>query len=827
MLPFALTIFLSAFLLFQVQPIIARLILPWFGGSPAVWTTCMCFFQLALLAGYLYSDVVARRLRPRVQIVVHVVVMWVTLLALPIIPRESLKPSGEEHPGWAIAVLLLATVGPVYCLLATTGPLIQAWFSHKFEGRSPYRLFALSNFGSLLALLSYPLVFEPTTTIRQQALAWSLGYGLFVISCSWCAVVVWRALDAGGGSTSRERPTSKSEVDGEKLNLWKILGWTFLAMVPSVLLLAVTNELSQDVAVVPMMWIVPLSLYLISFVICFDHSRWYRREVFGTMLILGGVAAIPCIVQPTSMGYLTQFSILNLMLFGACMTCHGELARMKPTPRYLTLFYLMLSVGGALGGVFVVMVAPLIFSRFHELPLAIVAAVLLTIGRWLWDRDRDALTRVMAIVSVLGSLAIVIGFYEMLNQMSESVVMRLGVVAVLIFLATSLLGWQHAVRFLVPDHMKCGEKPTTWPDRVAWLLVFGLLILYSWWLVLFPESVHEWGSLATLLMVLAIWGVAVGTRFRPVVSLTLYANLGVVFAFFVIQIVVVGIFWGEQRWSGRTLAIKRNFFGITGVGEFESPVDGKFLEIFNGRIGHGKQYLREEIKLEPNIYYGPTSGVGLAFREHPKRQAGESLHVGVIGLGTGTLVVWGNAGDTFVYYEINPAVIALADEFFTYRQEVPVKTRTRLGDARMLLEADLRHGQPEGFDLLIVDAFSGDAIPRHLLTKEAMDVYRQHLAPGGVVAFHISNHYLDLEPVVVAAGREFGFDPVVVRDEPDRRLPGNSRFLSSDWLLLSKNQSFLNRPEIEKLSPQEPQREILWTDDFGSLLQILKWRPIF
>ncbi len=817
MFPFALSIFLSAFLLFQVQPVIARFILPWYGGSPAVWTTCMCFFQLALLVGYLYSDIVARRIPAKVQAMIHIAVMLATLVTLPIIPRASMKPTGIEDPSWSIVRLLLLTVAPAYCVLATTGPLIQSWFARKFQGRSPYRLFALSNLGSLLALVSYPLVFEPTTSIVNQAWMWSIGYILFVASCSWCAVLTLRDSNQAASSA-----VSSFRLVPEGISLLQLLAWVVLATIPSVLLLAVTNELSQDVAVVPMLWVVPLSLYLISFIICFDRPAWYRRDLFGTVLICSSMASVVCLVQPTSIGFFGQFAIHNTMLFAAVMTCHGELARMKPAHESLTVYYLMMSLGGALGGILVVVIAPLFFQRFHELPLAMVGAIAVMFGRWIWVRDGVSLTRVMLAVSILASSAIVVSSYCLQDLIREFVVARLGIVASVLFVAMSLLGWQHLTRKFLPPRLLEMSTSATTADRLFWLATFGLIFLFSLWLVTMPSVSAGWVSILTLAIVVLVWGVGLYTHFRPVVSLAVYTNLGIVFAFFLIQVVAVGAFFGRNQQRGKTLEVKRNFFGICGVGEHESPIHGTFREIFNGRIGHGQQFLREEIKNKPNLYYGPDSGIGLAFTEHPLRLAGKPMKVAVIGLGTGTLAAWGQANDSFTFYEINPAVIELADRYFTYRQDTPSRTETLLGDARILLENELQKNTPQGFDLLIVDAFSGDSIPRHLLTREAMDVYQRHLAPGGIVAIHISNHYLDLRPVIYALAQHAQSTAITVFNVPERSVLGNERLYPSDWMLVTGNAEFLKRERVAPHVTESKTPLVLWTDDFGSILQVVR-----
>ncbi|NQT86236.1 hypothetical protein HQ560_05685, partial [bacterium] len=379
MLGFAVTIFISAFLLFQVQPLIGKYILPWFGGGPAVWTSCMLFFQMLLLGGYAYAHVIRTRLSQRTQVIVHVTLLAATLLALPIAPSEGWKPQGDENPALYILLLLAVTVGLPYFVLSATGPLLQAWFSVRHPGRSPYRLYALSNVGSLLALLSYPFLVEPAMALRSQSTTWSIGFGLFVAFCIVSAL-----------SMLRVRPTDADEAGADEDSAppgWGVcLVWVALAACGSTMLLAVTNQMSWDVAVVPFLWVLPLTLYLLTFIICFEFERWYYRPVFWPLLGLGAGAIVHLMFEGVRMPILFQVAGYAGGMFFCCMVCHGELVRLKPSPRYLTSFYLMVSAGGALGGLFVSLVAPAVFPMYLELHIGLWMTCALALVVYLYSR---------------------------------------------------------------------------------------------------------------------------------------------------------------------------------------------------------------------------------------------------------------------------------------------------------------------------------------------------------------------------------------------------------------------------------------------------------
>ncbi len=680
MVLYALTIFASAFLLFLVQPIIAKEILPWFGGSAAVWTTCLVFFQSALLAGYAYADAATRRLSRRGQGSLHSALLVASLLLLPIVPAVAWTPLGTESPLWRILGLLTATIGLPYLLLSTTSPLLQAWFAQRHPGRNPYRLFALSNLASMLALLAYPFAIEPWIATHTQALAWSAGYGLFVALC--IAVVVLslgatvQAPEARKTGTDPVFAAAAAGASEPPLRIGRQLLWAILAAMGSILLLSVTSHITENIAAVPLLWIVPLSIYLITFILCFDASRWYLRSLVLPLaaLALGGMAwAIADLRYTHALGL--QLGISCAGLFLACMFCHGELARLKPAPRHLTRYYLMVSLGGALGAVLVGVVVPVVLPANFDLALALVGCA-------------------------------------------------------------ALLGWQ----------------------------------------------VRRDGLASAALAIVAI-------------------------------VTTAGCaIWGIAGFYDATIATARNFYGVLRVQESGAGAS-RHRSLIHGTILHGTQYLAPELRRRPTTYYTETSGVGRVLESlNPRIQP---LKVGVIGLGTGTIAAWGAKGDTYRFYDINPAVIRIARTEFTYLADSDANIQTVLGDARLSLEREA----PQHFDLLAIDAFSSDAIPVHLITSEALGLYIRHMKPDGVIAFHVTNRYLDLVPVVAALARAHGMQAVSVRDEGDAPLAS-----SSDWVLVSNNSALLSNPRIaEATKPIEERPDWrLWTDDFNNLFQVLR-----
>jgi hypothetical protein len=681
---YAVTIFLSAFLLFQVQPMIAKIILPWFGGSAAVWTTCMLFFQVGLLAGYGYSHWSITRLNPFRQTAVHAALLGLSLLFLPITPDFSWKPTGQENPTLRILGLLAATVGLPYLLLSTTSPLLQAWYARTKLAAFPYRLFALSNLGSMLALLTYPTVVEPFLPVRIQTWIWSGAYALFAAVCAYAgftsrvAVQVPLEAAANPGAHSDEPPSL----------LAKFL-WICLAAVPSMLMLAVTNHLTQDVAAIPFLWVLPLSIYLLSFILTFDARGWYQRGVFLVLLApaLGGMSYLQW-ANAKLPPMLWVIAIFSVCLFVACMVCHGELVRLKPAPRHLTAFYLMLSIGGALGGLFVAVVAPYLFPIYFELPVAI------------------------------------------------------GLCALLI----SLLAVEE-------------------PGRT------------------YIEALRTAGALALLLGVGALW-VYLGRTMKD--SL------------------------------GDHLEARRNFYGSLRVREHienENETDSSYRVLMHGSINHGEQWLAPERRRELLSYYCRPTGIG---RVMQAKHAGAPLRVGVLGLGAGTMAAFALPGDVFRFYEINPVVPELARRYFTFLEDCLGSVEIVMGDGRLSLERE----SPQNYDVLMMDAFSGDSIPIHLVTREAIALYFRHLKQDGILVVHISNKYIDLEPVLARVAESLGKATYVVETDDDQ----SGGCFGTTYVLLANDPGVFDAPPLKDAGKPADTRETvaLWTDDFSNLIRLLK-----
>jgi len=677
---YAATIFLSAFLLFQVQLILAKMILPWFGGSAAVWTACMLFFQVVLLFGYFYADGLIRFLKPGTQALLHVSLLGACLFLLPILPAGGWKPASAQDPTLRILALLAATVGLPYLLLSTTSPLLQAWYVRTHRGAMPYRLFALSNAGSMIALLSYPAVVEPFFAVRRQAQGWSAAFLVFILLCA--AVALRGRKD--GPAQADEVPAEAGAKPGRGMRIL----WMALAACASTLLLAVTNHLTQNVAAIPFLWVLPLSLYLLSFILCFSGEGRYRRSAYLPLLALalGGMSFLLSKGQETA-----KLSILIPLfsggLFVCCMVCHGELAEMKPHPRHLTSYYLMISLGGAVGGIFVGVIAPYGFRGYYELPAGIAACAALSL----------------------------------------------------------VVLW----RLRPPGSLK--RRWRTAGLALAAIYTVGLAGLLAW-------QVRE------------------TTR------------------------------------DARVLA--RNFYGGLRVNDSgPAQESGTMRTLVHGTITHGRQFLSPARRRQPTTYYGPRSGVGLALLD---RGRGTPRRVGIVGLGAGTIAAYGRRGDTYRFYEINPLVIRLADTEFSYLRDSGAKVDVVPGDARLSLEIE----PPQDFDVLAVDAFSGDSIPVHLLTREAFDLYFRHLKENGILAVHVSNKYLDLKPVVRRAAETMGKGAVVVDTEDD---DGNGIY-GSTWILVSGDRRWFDRPAIKEAGkPIAGKEDVrLWTDDYSNLFRILK-----
>lgn len=689
---YAVTIFLSAFLLFQVQPLIAKIILPWFGGSAAVWTAAMLFFQVALLAGYAYAHWLIGKFKAARQWQIHGGLLLISLALLPILPNPTWKPSAAGDPTLRILLLLAATIGLPYFLLSSTSPLLQAWYVRRTGSKVPYKLFALSNFGSMLGLISFPFLVEPNLSSREQAWGWS---GVFVVFVLLCLGVAWMSreslapvsasqIDEAGHAGAAAAETPAPAPDAKELTLW-----VCLAACASVLLVSLTNHLSQNVAPIPLLWVAPLALYLLSFILCFESDKIYQRWLFVPALapLLGYMAYYIY----TDSGNTPIHTIIPLYLAGlfvACMVMHGELSKRKPATQHLTLFYLMVSLGGALGGVIVALIAPNVFKTFLELPIGLVACALLTVA------------------------------------------------------AT----WEVSVPRLGP-----------WPIRLA--LCVGL------------------GALAGFLVRHEI-----------------------------------------ENERGYRLMV-RNFYGALKVSD-EDPDPYALRNLTHGTINHGSELLDPEKRYLTTSYYGENSGVGRAIRALRERGP---VRIGSIGLGAGVLANYGRAGDFLRIYEINPLVPPITKTQFYFYTHAAADKDILMGDARLTLERQLAESGPMNYDILSVDAFSSDAIPIHLLTREALALYFKHLKPDGILALHISNRYLDLAPVCGAGAQYFDKAARTVSDDGE----GGSYLSSSTWVLVTAHPEWFSSDAFSgaDMAPTEVKVGFRpWTDDYSNILQIIRWK---
>ena len=768
---FALTIFIGAFLLFQVQPLIGKYILPWFGGGPGVWTTCMVFFQVMLLAGYAYAHFSSQNLKPRAQVIVHLSLLVAALVFLPITPADSWKPQGGREPTLHILALLTVCIGLPYFVLSSTGPLVQHWFSRTHPGTSPYRLFALSNAGSLLALVSYPFFFETHLTRQAQARLWGWGLVAYVACSAACLLRLKLAPVKGGDQppvAERQAPDSNNPTPSLVLFLWLLL-----PACASVLLLAVTNKLCQDVAVIPFLWVLPLAVYLLSFIICFDNSRWYVRFPF-TLALMAAIAALCwALFKGGGASLYKQVAVYCGGLFVCCMVCHGELYRLKPDPSQLTGFYLTIATGGAFGGLFVGLAAPLLFTNYYELHfgLLLCAILFLTVRLREWRVESANETATAPPDSYLKP-------QNPLWSMNSN---YWGWLAVTLPVLT--FGAMEWILFRMGKNS--GETAKVWifPIHVAGGVALGLNVAYVGFRRLYKNSR--------------------GSR----VLVCLWLSLGVV---------ALGIFmWMQMKDAGSEKIYRsRNFYGVLAVFDHrrDEPSERYFL-LQHGRITHGLQFAALDRANLPTSYYGEESGVGRAVRA----LAGAGRRIGLVGLGTGTLAAYGQPEDYFRIYEINPEVKRLALSQFSYLRKCAGKVDVVLGDARLSLEKE----PPQNFDLLVLDAFSSDAIPVHLLTREAFELYQRHLKPNAIIAVHISNHYLNLEPVVANLASHFGYRTAMVEtEETDEEW----WLYASSWVLLSRSEEMLNSQVIRggATALKTGKRVPPWTDDFTSLFQILK-----
>ena len=678
----ATTIFWGAFLLFVVQPLTARRLLPWFGGAPAVWVVSLLFFQTTLLVGYTYAHLAGKYLDGRRQAMVHGALILAALFFLPLGPDKAASAS-DVDPTFAILGLLALNLGLPLLTLSATNPLLQRWLAPTIaldRRASIYRLFALSNLGSLLGLWCHPFLLEPRTTIAFQVSMWTYGYVVFAASTMLCAGYAYRA---------RAQPTRTEPLS--MLSMLTILStftrdlsvralWLGLSATGAVLLMATSNQLTRNVAAVPFLWILPLSLYLLSFIIAFERDRWYVRPLWAGVYLATLLGVMHWLGRDDEPDFIAQLVVYSLNLFSGAMVCHGELARSRPrTERLtgLTSFYLVVALGGALGGAAVTLIAPQIFSGYWEYPVGLLA------------------------VYVLGGVAM----------------------------------------------------PIEGRDRIFWAM----------------------GGLALA-----------GLLTASVVS---------------------------ER-SGVT-EMRRSFFGIVRISDRFAETEKWERYLWGDNIAHGGQLMAPDRRRTPILYYGRETGVGIALGFDPDRPK----RIGVIGLGTGSVALYGREGDFFRFYEINPDVVDVARNDFYYLAEAVADVDVAMGDGRLVLE----RSEALELDVLVLDAFTGDAIPTHLLTEEAFAIYQRHLTPDGILAVHISNLHFDLRPVMRARAEAMGSVAVLVESDAD-----DERYLyASDWMLITTNGEFLADPELQSMwtprlvDEDENLEEFLWTDDYANLLGTL------
>jgi len=749
---FAATLFVSASLLFSVQPMVAKMLLPLLGGAPAVWNTCMLFFQAMLLAGYAYALIVSKHLTLRQQIVAQLLLLILTALTLPVLISAATVSSvpREGNPSFWLLGSLLTTVGLPFFVISTNSPLLQKWFAETRQesSRDPYFLYAASNAGSLLALLSYPLLLEPRIALAGQSRLWSFVYALLVLLIAACAFPLLRqtkrretklpsqdtvALIESDVEDENLKVTEALAAQSETLSWRRRLHWVALAFVPSSLMLGVTTYISTDIASLPLLWIIPLSLYLLTLIFAFARRPLFPPRPMSR--IMPGVALVFVLAYLSGATQPVWFlAFLHLFFFFvAAVICHGQLAADRPAVRHLPEFYLLMSVGGVLGGICNALVAPALFNAALEYPLVILLACLL-LPRSQGDAHPATARERWLDVGYPASL----------------------------MLLTILLA-------LVVSRVQL-----EWVQRLAIVTGAPLILAY----LFRPRPVR---------FALALGAVMLGSSFHAGL------NTDALFA-------------------------ERNFFGLLRVTR-DSASDMHWL--YHGTTIHGRQSLALDRQCEPLSYYHRTGPLGQVFAAFNERSA-RSTNVAIVGLGTGATAAYASAGQSWTFYEINPAVLQIARDpsYFTYLSYCAAAPVTvSLGDARLQLgDAPAAH-----YDLIVLDAFSSDAIPMHLMTIEALDLYLSKLAPAGLIVFHISNRSLDLRPIVANLARNRNLTALVFDDTAPTRTSGKE---PSQWVVVARHHEDMkmlaNNANWKQLEarPGHP----VWRDDFSNIVSIFKWR---
>ncbi|MGZ5050302.1 MAG: fused MFS/spermidine synthase [Methylobacter sp.] len=721
---FAATLFTSASLMFVLQPLFGKILLPLLGGSPAVWNTCMVFYQSILFLGYLYAHYLSTRYKQHSQILIHAAVLLLSFLALPVALPEHTVPPTDSNPTFWLCWTLLLAIGLPFFVVSTTAPLMQKWFANvgHHTSHDPYYLYAASNTGSLIALLSYPFLIEPNIGLANQKSDWSVGYLLLCLLIATCAFVLWK------NQTDVSEHTDAD--DNDVLNLTTKLHWLALAFVPSSLLLGLTNFISTDIASVPLLWIIPLTLYLLSFIIVF--SKW-SDKIHPLMVKLQPIFLLPFIayafVNPADLPYWAYLILHLLAFFFAVMVCHGELARLRPHTKHLTTYYLIMSFAGMLGGMFNTFVAPFVFNAVYEYPLMIVAALLLRPGRL------------------------------------DSLLPQLIAPALLIVTGIAL----HAT---VADLLQYFD-----------IILIGLIGL----------------TLLTYLL-----------RSRPV-------------AFALTNGAIIFLALGVHGLSSHTLYQERTFFGVLAVREAvltdEQGKPENYHELFHGTTKHGAQRLAANLSQVPLTYYSRPGPMGQLFKEFD--QVNETWNIGVVGLGAGALACYAKDQQHWTLYEIDPLVVEIAGNptYFSYLSQCARNAVMRIGDARLSLESE----PEQHFDLLVMDAFSSDSVPTHLLTKEALELYFKKLKPGGILAFHMTNRHLSLKKVLSINAEALHLASLIQEFKPQQDIP---LVVATDWVVMAKDPKTLEPLRLSNLGSWQKMPLYFdmkpWTDDFTNIVGIWK-----
>jgi SAM-dependent methyltransferase len=731
---FAATLFTSASLMFVLQPLFGKILLPLLGGSPAVWNTCMVFYQSILFLGYLYAHYLSTRYNQHRQILIHTSLILISFLALPLaLPENTVPPTDSNPTFWLLWTLFLA-IGLPFFVVSTTAPLIQKWFANvgHHTSHDPYYLYAASNTGSLIALLSYPFLLEPNVGLANQKSYWSVGYLILCLLIAGCAFVLWKSRQTTG-----QQEDVDSADDENNLSLATKLHWLALAFVPSSLLLGLTNFISTDIASVPLLWIIPLTLYLLSFVIVF--SKW-NDKIHPLMVKLQPIFLLPFIayafINPADLPYWAYLILHLFAFFFAVMVCHGELAKLRPHTRHLTTFYLIMSFAGMLGGMFNTFVAPFAFNAVYEYPIMIVAALMLRPGRM---TRKSALANSLWPQVIIPALLVIAGIILHAN-------------------VDNLLQYFDAI-------------------------VIGLIGL----------------TLLTYLL-----------RARPVgFALTTGA--------------IIFLALGLHGMSSHTLYQERTFFGVLAVREAvltdEQGKPESYHELFHGTTKHGAQRLAANLSQIPLTYYSRPGPMGQLFKEYDNND--QDWNIGVVGLGAGALACYAKDKQNWTLYEIDPLVVDIASNpaYFSYLSQCARNAAMRIGDARLSLEKEA----DQHFDLLVMDAFSSDSVPTHLLTKEALELYFQKLKPGGILAFHMTNRHLSLKKVLSINAETLHLASLIQEFKPQQDIP---LVVATDWVVMAKQAETLEPLRLSRLGKWQKMPLYFdmqpWTDDFTNIVSIWK-----